>query len=97
MTDLFSLCAGAPALPGARCRGKPHLFDPATTASATEADVARHRQALSLCSRCPSRAPCEQWLEALPASQRPPGIVAGAVVDNRGRIRRSGITADRCS
>lgn len=97
ISDLFSMFSGAPRFPGARCRGRHHLFDPAAPSEAAETVAARHRQAVGLCARCPSRAPCEGWLSALPAKERPPGIVAGAVVDNAGRISPASATTKRRS
>lgn len=79
MEVLLAALAGAPALPGARCRGKHHLFDP--TAPGENSDVAaqRHAQALGLCSNCPALTRCEDWHDALPRTKRPDGVVAGRV------------------
>lgn len=79
LDDLLLSLAGAPALPGARCRGKPHLFDPPTHGESSETAAARHFQALGLCSRCPALNQCRAWIASLPKGQRPKGVVAGKV------------------
>jgi len=84
--DLLGALAGAPSLPGARCRGRPHLFDGPGPDEAAETVAARQSQALGLCRLCPSLDDCRLWLESLPAQARPPGTVAGCRVDDRGRI-----------
>ena len=88
--DLAAAIGVAPSLPGARCRGKPHLFDAAGTHEPADVVAARHAQALELCSRCPSSGPCSDWLDGLPKSQRPHGVVAGTVNQTpRGRPKRA--------
>jgi hypothetical protein len=80
VSTLDTLCAaliGAPALRGARCRGRHHLFDSASPGEDPDTVAARHTQALGLCSRCPSLARCEEWFDALPERKRPLGVVAG--------------------
>ena len=79
LVDLLAALAGAPALPGARCRGRPHLFDPARPAEAEASVADRHRQALALCAACPSLNRCAAWLASLPPTEQPPGVVAGVV------------------
>lgn len=75
-TALIEALAGAPSLPGARCRGRHHLFDPARLGEHAEA---RHAQALGLCERCPALVACSEWYEGLPPKQRPLGVVAGRI------------------
>jgi len=79
--DLFAALLGAPALPGARCRGRHHLFDapseleresPATTST-------RHAQALQLCQHCTALPSCAEWFDNLKPSKRPTGVVAGRI------------------
>lgn len=77
--DLLASLVGAPALPGARCRGRHHLFDERGPDESAETATARHQQALGLCRLCPALASCQQWFGGLPKSQRPPGVIAGAV------------------
>jgi len=69
--------AGAPALPGARCRGRHHLFDEQRPDEDDGTAAARHAQALALCNRCPALDPCQSWFASLPPRKRPTGIIAG--------------------
>lgn len=81
-TDLLAAVGVAPALPGARCRGKHHLFDDAEKNEAAEVVAQRHAQALQLCSGCtalarapPGSNPCRRRVArpvSWPASSRPP-------------------------
>lgn len=75
--DLFGALGMIPALPGARCRGRHHLFD-ARPPDDPEADNAQ-AHALALCARCPALTRCAEWFDALSPRQRPPGVVAGQV------------------
>jgi hypothetical protein len=90
---LMAAIAGAPALHGARCRGKGHLFDGAEAGESPAVVEQRHAQALGLCSRCPSLTRCETWFLGLPKSKRPPGVVAGQVHQPRpaGRPRKAAV------
>lgn len=79
LDDLLLAIAGAPTLPGARCSGRHHLFDPPTGGEDLAVVEARHAQALGLCERCPALASCRQWVDELPARKRPLGVVAGEI------------------
>lgn len=79
--DLLSSLAGAPVLPGARCRGRHHLFDPERQDEAHDTAQLRHRQAITLCEGCPALAACRAWVETLPPRKRPPGVVAGQLTE----------------
>ncbi len=85
LSELFGALAGVPSLPGARCRGRPHLFDPPAADEAAEATAARHAQAVGLCQRCPARDACEAWFVRLKPARRPLGVIAGRV--NPGKPR----------
>ncbi|MCV7127018.1 hypothetical protein H7I42_06105 [Mycolicibacterium vanbaalenii PYR-1] len=78
---LSGLLAGAPSLPGARCRGRGSLFDPPYRGENPDTTKARHAQALGLCGRCPAAERCRAWFDGLPKARRPRGVVAGQVVD----------------
>lgn len=83
MTSLETMLGsllGAPALPGAKCRGRSATFDPARPREPEDAVAQRHLQALLLCDTCPARLPCEQWLNSLTPARRPSGVVAGRIV-----------------
>jgi hypothetical protein len=77
---LLEAVGAAVALPGARCRGRSALFDPAGICEDPETAAQRHTQALGLCSHCDSLARCREWLFNLPPPRRPPGVVAGIVM-----------------
>ncbi len=81
--DLAAAISAAPAFPGARCRGRPHLFDPGEAQEPVDIVVQRQAQALELCARCPSLGRCRDWLDSLPRSKKPRGVVAGLVVGDR--------------
>jgi WhiB family redox-sensing transcriptional regulator len=76
---LIAQLAGAPALHGARCRGRSHLFDARADREPLPVAEARHAQALGLCARCPALVRCKSWLDDLPVRKRPLGVVAGRV------------------
>jgi hypothetical protein len=77
--DLLAAVGAAPALPGARCKNRAHLFDPAAPGENPDTVAARHNQALGLCQHCPSLTRCEAWVSGLKPSTRPLGVVAGKV------------------
>ncbi len=89
--DFAAALAGAPSLPGARCRHRSALFDAAEAHEPTEIVTQRHAQAISLCAGCPSLGPCREWLDGLPKGRRPHGVVAGIVNHPKpvGRPKRS--------
>lgn len=76
---LLAAIGAAPALPGARCRGRHQLFDSGPPGKHHDTRDARHAQALALCNRCPSLRRCEDWIDSLPKSRRPAGVVAGRI------------------
>ena len=87
---LVDLLVGAPRLPQAACRGRAGLFD-SHQADESDAEVAhRHRAAVDLCQQCSALNACLTWLCSLPRDQRPAGIVAGHMVDQRGHIEPPG-------
>ena len=77
---LEKVLAGAPSLPGAKCRGRrAHLFDGPDGREAPETTAQRHAQALSMWSRCPALERCTDWMNSLKPSKRPSGVVCGLV------------------
>lgn len=77
LDEILAALACAPALPGARCRGRPHLFDGADRGEPADVVTQRHALAVELCAGCPSLDPCSAWIDSLPARDRPAGITAG--------------------
>jgi len=72
------MLADSPRLDGARCIGRPQLFD-----QHRHNDPNRDRDqatALRTCASCPALTACRAWLDSLPAWQKPPGVIAGQVV-----------------
>ncbi|ORV21339.1 hypothetical protein AWB98_27850 [Mycolicibacterium conceptionense] len=90
LTALLAAVGAAPALPGARCRGRHHLFDEQGMHEAPETADERHQQALGLCRLCPALASCTEWFNTLKPSRRPPGVVAGRITQPKpaGRPRK---------
>jgi hypothetical protein len=76
---MLTAIGAAPCLPGARCRGRHHLFDPAGTHEPAPVVQQRHAQALGLCQDCPALEPCRAWVASLPPKRRPQGVVAGTI------------------
>lgn len=90
LDTLVGLLLGAPALPGAKCRRRHHLFDEPAAGESPERVRQRHAQALRLCEICPARQPCEEWFfTRLTPRTRPYGVCAGQI-----RTRRTKDTAD---
>ena len=75
--SLIATLAGAPALVGARCRGKGHLFDLATTGEAPEVVAARHKPGRWALSALPCTGAVPDMVDGLPRSKRPEGVIAG--------------------
>lgn len=77
--DLLACLRGIPDLPGARCRGRHHLFDAAAEDEQPPAVEHRHRAALELCAGCPVLAACGAWVASLRPKDRPAGVIAGRI------------------
>jgi hypothetical protein len=76
---ILEAVGAAPCLPGAKCRGRHSLYDPAALGEDPDTVAQRHAQAVELCSYCPAMARCKEWLYGLPPKQRPLGVTAGEV------------------
>lgn len=72
---LAAILRGQPRLPKALCRQQMYLFD------ADDPDIIerenQQREAMRLCGRCPELPVCRDFVDGLPKSQRPHGVVAG--------------------
>jgi len=80
LLGVFGSLLNTPLLPGARCRGRHHLFDEPASSELPESVDARQFQAVGLClSSCEALGACREWFDSLPPSQKPPGVVAGFV------------------
>jgi len=77
--------AGCPSLPGARCRNRSALFDGAGQGEHPDLLADRHAQAAGLCAHCPALHGCRAWIDGLPRTRRPEGVVAGRIPAKRGR------------
>lgn len=88
LTGLLAELRGAPALDGAACTGRGHLFDDRQTEETIGTWRHRASHATSICRSCPVLASCREWLESLAPDRRPHGVVAGLHVDQRGRIQQ---------
>ena len=78
-----------PQLPGARCRGKWALFDPADGDDDRQVVERLHAEAVTLCRQCPALTQCANWFHSLPPIKRPGGVVAGRLIpDNFERNSR---------
>ncbi|WP_234784608.1 hypothetical protein [Mycolicibacter heraklionensis] len=73
-----------PHLRGAACLGLWSLFDPRGAGEPEQCAAERHQQAIEMCADCPALAACSAWVGALPARERPTGVVAGLLVDEEG-------------
>jgi hypothetical protein len=81
--SLIDALAGIPRLEGARCRGRAADFDlePGSCPEAIEA-------AIHICESCPVLRRCREYVDSLPPSKRPRGVVAGELNAWTPRIRR---------
>lgn len=78
---IASIIRSSAPLPGAACRGRPELFDPAGDREPVDEVEARHCLALNLCRQCPELRDCRQWFDRLTPGDRPRGVIAGLVND----------------
>jgi hypothetical protein len=66
-----------PTFTGAACVGSPHFIERAREQPARR--EYRENHALAICRTCPVLAECRAWLDSLPQTHRPPGVVAGII------------------
>lgn len=69
---LADLAHAVPDLPDAACRGQQTVMDVPTGRDHAAIAAAQH-----VCAGCRARRECEAWLDSLPRSRRPSGVVAG--------------------
>ena len=74
---LFGALGAVPRLKGAACVGEYDLFDLRDISDPDRAEV--EADGLAICGACPALQGCREWVESLPASRRPTGVVAGEV------------------
>ncbi|OBI98412.1 hypothetical protein A5661_15780 [Mycobacterium asiaticum] len=83
----------APLLPGAACVGRPEMFAEAPPGEPPAKTRARTEAAITVCTGCPEIGPCAAWLDSLPESHRPVGVVvAGHIVRRRKKTHPKGTT-----
>ncbi|OBK51907.1 hypothetical protein A5656_25265 [Mycobacterium gordonae] len=88
-----ALLESIPALPGARCKGRADLYERTNgehgmTGRLTREELEGARTtALRLCETCPALRPCREYLQGLPAAQRPRGVIAGQVLNPSGEVK----------
>ena len=87
---LADILRGVPRLDGALCQDRHMLFDPpAQGEQLGDPSVHdRHNMALSLCESCPCLTQCAAWVDGLPDSKRPAGVVAARRPDSLGGRQR---------
>ena len=88
---LFAELSAAPHLHRAACADPiaRELFDQAAVST-----DARDR-ALQTCAQCPALRSCRSWVEGLPGTARPDGVVGGLVIRTRRTARgRAAVKAD---
>ena len=83
LDDLADAVANIPPLPDARCRGMWAAFDPARDGESDEQSEQRHQLAIRICHRCPELGPCTQWIDTLPRTKHPGGVVAAKLRNPR--------------
>jgi hypothetical protein len=77
---LADILRGTPRLENAACVGRwPGLFDPPARGETLDhPDVEyRHGIAVGICNTCVCRVECGRFVDSLPVSKRPAGVVAG--------------------
>ncbi|WP_273734173.1 WhiB family transcriptional regulator [Mycolicibacterium septicum] len=72
---LRDLAHAVPDLPGAACRGQQAVMDVTSGRDHAAIAAAQH-----VCAGCRVRRECAAWLDSLPRSRRPSGVVAGIYV-----------------
>lgn len=70
---LVDALAGAPNLSKGRCKGRWDLWDETELRDVVEFTT-------NQCLTCPALSQCRAWLESLPRSKQPCGVVAGKVI-----------------
>jgi hypothetical protein len=98
-STIFDILGQAPNLAGALCKGRADIFElPPTTAPDYTREVA---VAVKVCHRCPVLPKCERYLERMPSTDRPVGMVFAARVvpkhTGRGRNRADSSAEPRTS
>jgi hypothetical protein len=71
---LDELAQRVPNLPGAACKGRPSTFDVA------DRHDPKIEAAQAICRTCPALRDCRAWLDGLPRSARPCGVVAARYI-----------------
>jgi hypothetical protein len=83
----LDIAAAMPAMPNALCIPERKLFDRAAHGAPLAAELAQR-----CCRYCPHLAQCKQWLDTLPAVDRPAGVVGGVISKPTRRVAKSHMT-----
>jgi WhiB family redox-sensing transcriptional regulator len=75
MKAVYAALSGVPRLDGARCEGRPELFD-----LDDRSDPELIERAAHMCNACPVLRACAAWLDSLPPKLRPSGVVAARLL-----------------
>jgi WhiB family transcriptional regulator, redox-sensing transcriptional regulator len=81
---LAEILRNTPKLTGAACQGRHVLFDPPERGQQLDDSDVQYRfeSALRICSDCCCLRECSDWVDWLPASKRPAGVVAGRLPES---------------
>lgn len=80
---LSEILRGVRPLPGALCPDHPHVFHASADNPDPETRDYAITTAVRLCRACPALQQCAAWLDRTPATQRPPGVIAGQLINGK--------------
>lgn len=88
LTQWSAMIRSAPDLRGALCAGSDRWDYDLDQAGETPTErTERLERAVAICRRCPVLAQCRSWVETLPPSKRPTGVVGGRLDGAAGQFR----------
>jgi WhiB family redox-sensing transcriptional regulator len=79
-----TITTSMPLLEGARCVQHRDTFDRTTDRMlGTISMITARRDALAICRTCPVLELCRAWVDSLPRSQQPVGVIGGRIIRSR--------------